>query len=139
MLWIFTAFTVFFVFFTGSANIQKGLVGLKNPVNLTNDHDNNVHASDWKIASNCIDRLNYLGSKQYDDSKPWFMYCSINIPHPPFQTNATWLESVDANDIPIPEWIPEAEFHPADKYMSIAKHVWGNFTRDQINNVRKTC
>ena len=60
--------------FTRSANIQKALVGLKNPMNITNDNNNNVHHSDWQIASNCIDRLNWLNSDQYTSTKPWFMY-----------------------------------------------------------------
>ena len=66
------------------------------------------------------------------------MYCSINIPHPPYDTNDTWLASVDVNNIPLPQWIPENEFHPADKYQSISKHVWENFTNQSIQAVRST-
>ncbi len=66
------------------------------------------------------------------------MYCSINIPHPPYQTNGTWLASVDADKIPLPSWIPESQFHPADQYMSISKNIWGNWSDEQIQTIRKT-
>ena len=44
----------------------------------------------------------------------WMLYCSINIPHPPFDTNATWLAMVHADKVPLPTWPPQSSFHPAD-------------------------
>ena len=70
---------------------------------------------------------------------PWFHYCSVNIPHPAFNTNATWLAKVKTELIPKPFWLPESEFHPADKYMSMSKNVWGTDISDaEILQVRKT-
>ena len=45
---------------------------------------------------------------------PTVLYCSINIPHPPFDTNATWLAMVHADKVPLPTWPPQSSFHPAD-------------------------
>merc|ERR1712048_128780 len=66
------------------------------------------------------------------------MYCSINIPHPPFDTNATWLQAVDVANIPLPKWQAEASMHPADKYQSISKNVYGAFNDSEIQQVRST-
>jgi hypothetical protein len=38
-----------------------------------------------------------------------------------FNTNATWLAMVHSERIPKPFWLPEEEFHPADKYN---RRVW---------------
>ena len=32
----------------------------------------------------------------------WLLYCSINIPHPAFQTNATWLNYVNHDKVSVP-------------------------------------
>jgi hypothetical protein len=45
------------------------------------------------------------------------LYCSINIPHPAFNTNATWLAYVNDDLVGVPEWPAEDSFHPADSYM----------------------
>jgi arylsulfatase K len=66
------------------------------------------------------------------------LYCSINIPHPAFNTNATWLAYVHEDLIDVPKWLAEDDFHPADSYMSISKSVWRNFTDEEILRVRKT-
>ena len=69
----------------------------------------------------------------------WMLYCSINIPHPAFNTNATWLGYVNDDKVDIPVWLPEGQFHPADSYMSQSKHVWAsNYSDADILKVRKT-
>eukprot|EP01084_Bolivina_argentea_P129137 228122_1 len=117
---------------TRSANIQRPTKGVPK----ADDTDNNVKHVDWEIVGTCLDRLNEI--KKSKSTKPWFMYCSINIPHPAYNTNATWLSSVDINNIPLPIWLNESEFHPADKYQSISKNVWGNFSNQAIQNVVAT-
>jgi len=121
---------------TRSANIKRATKG--KPV--ADETDNNVHHEDFEIVAKCIDKLNALKEKETESesSKPWFLYCSINIPHPPYQTNATWLSGVDVSDIPLPQWLDEAQFHPADAYQSISKNVWGNFSDAAIQSVRAT-
>ena len=68
-------------------------------------------------------------------------YCSLNIPHPPFRTNATWLAKVRQDKIELPQWpqgFPQS-WHPYDSYMSTSKHVEEtNYTAQEILEVRKT-
>eukprot|EP01084_Bolivina_argentea_P129140 228126_1 len=117
---------------TRSANINRPT----KSVPIANENDNNVHPEDFLIVDNCTAKLHEI--KESNSTKPWFMYCSINIPHPAYNTNATWLSSVDINNIPLPIWLNESEFHPADKYQSISKNVWGNFSNQAIQNVVAT-
>merc|ERR1719361_2740063 len=91
---------------TRSANIDRATK--PNPLNMTNDHDNNVHHEDTIIVENCQERIASLAQRQEAD-KPWFLYCSVNIPHPPFDTNETWLQQVDVDAVPLPYWQPEDE------------------------------
>lgn len=106
------------------------------PISITNDHDNNVHMEDQKMVKKCAE---WFESHDPDSAAPWFHYCSVNIPHPAFNTNATWLAMVKTELIPKPFWLPESEFHPADKYMSMSKNVWGtNISDAEILQVRKT-
>ena len=55
-----------------------------DPRDITDDNDDNVHPEDWKHIDMCLE---WLGS--HDPSEGgWLLHCSINIPHPPFKTNA---------------------------------------------------
>jgi hypothetical protein len=45
------------------------------------------------MVDRCVERLGALrGGAEGGAGGPWTVYCSLNIPHPPFQTNATWLQ-----------------------------------------------
>ena len=125
---------------TRTADIRRATK--PDPLAITNDKDNNVHAEDWKMLPKCIE---YLRNKAEEGriltdegAQNWMLYCSINIPHPAFDTNATWLSMVHEDKIPTPAWLPESKFHPADSYMSQSKAVWRNFNATEIHKVRKT-
>ena len=105
--------------FARTANIRLPTKG--NPMNDLSDKDNNVHAEDWKMVQHCIEYLHNKaavrdGKKQSndDDTDNWMLYCSVNIPHPAFKTNATWLEYVNDAKVNVPVWKDKADFHPAD-------------------------
>lgn len=115
---------------TRSADIRRPTKPL--PLEITNDEDNNVHPEDWKMVDKCVDFLHR------QDSTGWMLYCSVNIPHPAFNTNATWLSYVNESAIPAPIWAEKNEMHPADSYMSQSKNVWGDYTPEQVHKVRKT-
>jgi len=121
---------------TRSADIRRPTK--QEPLTITSDHDNNVHPEDWATVQRCEDWVNELPSAA--EGKPFFLYCSVNIPHPAFQTNATWLAKVDEDKIQLPPWrdgFPE-QWHQYDQYMAISKHVEGSYTDQQIKKVRKT-
>eukprot|EP00944_MAST-04C_sp_MAST-4C-sp1_P015577 g15577.t1 len=125
---------------TRTADIRKATK--PDPLAITNDKDNHVHEEDWKMLPKCIDFLRNkaeqkrLGTKE--SIRNWMLYCSINIPHPAFDTNATWLSMVHEDKIPAPKWLPEEKFHPADSYMSQSKSVWRDFDATEVHKVRKT-
>jgi arylsulfatase K len=123
---------------TRTADIRKATK--PDPLSITNDYDNHVHQEDWKMIPKCIEFLKNApkaGTFSAAD-KSWMLYCSINIPHPAFNTNSTWLKGVNVKNIPTPTWLPDDQFHPADSYMSQSKNVWRNYTKQEIHKVRKT-
>jgi len=116
-----------------SADIRKPT--RSNPLDFTHDDVDEVHPEDWKTIGECIEWLKNRGDSQIDD--PFFLWCSLSIPHPPFQTNETWLNYVDISKVTSPQWL-DYGIHPSDSYMSISKNVNGNFTVEDILKVRKT-
>jgi len=83
-----------------------------------------MHYDDWKTIAECKKWLE--GNSNSDSSKPWMLYCSLEIPHPPYECNSQTELSVSSN-IPLPEWFtnateyPESSMHPYDSYMSTSK------------------
>ena len=88
--------------YTRSANIDKAYGS--NPVNSYNDNTADPHKSDEEIITKCLERLATLGqeAKNNENMKPFMLYCSVDIPHPPYQTNSTWLKGVNSKNITIP-------------------------------------
>ena len=67
----------------------------------------------------------------------WLLHCSINIPHPPFHTNATWLTYVTKSAVSMPRSFTDVErMHPADAYTAVSKHVSGKFSEAEIVRIR---
>lgn len=56
------------------------------------------------------------------DTRPWFVYTGLNIPHPPFVTGPKWLAAVNASNVHAP-WAPDTPdaLHPYDWHMSVSK------------------
>ena len=112
--------------FARAADIRKPTK--PTPSAITNDKDDHVHPEDWKMHTACIDWL-HARADVGRDGRPWFLYCSLNIPHPPFNTNLTWLQSVDEASVKAtpPAWPAMSELHPYDSYMTISKGVGDGF------------
>eukprot|EP01084_Bolivina_argentea_P192347 330242_1 len=117
---------------TSSANIHRPTK--PNPMTIVDDNATNPFHNDQIKVNNCINKINTLKNSP----TPWYMQCSLLIPHPKFNTNETWLQSVNISDIYIPTWINESSFHPYDDYMSISKNVWGEFNDSDIEIIRKS-
>ena len=112
----------------------------REPLSMTSDTNNKVHPEDWKTVERCREWIKQLPPAGQNDA-PFFLHCSLNIPHPAFQTNATWLAKVNEDKIVVPQWpagFPES-WHPYDSYMSVSKHVQEtSYTDQDILKVRKT-
>ncbi|KOO26421.1 sodium hydrogen exchanger 8 [Chrysochromulina tobinii] len=106
----------------------------ENPTSITHTNVNNVHPEDWAMVDNCIDWLH-----SHDPSKEnWLMHCSLNIPHPPFQTNATWLQYVNDSAVGVPaSFVNVSTMHAADAYAATSKNVDGHFSDTQIITTRR--
>jgi len=106
----------------------------ENPTSITHTNVDNVHPEDWAMVDNCIDWLH-----SHDPSKEnWLMHCSLNIPHPPFQTNATWLQYVNDSAVGVPaSFVNVSTMHAADAYAATSKNVDGHFSDTQIITTRR--
>ena len=117
---------------TSSANIQRPTK--KNPMTMVDDQVSDPFQHDEHRVEQCIKRIDKLKHSK----TPWFMQCSLLIPHPPFYANDTWLAAVNISDISMPIWINESSFHPYDQFMTISKDGWGQFADSDIQRLRKT-
>lgn len=118
--------------FANSANISKAAFA---PLDGPNTWIDTKHATfgqgDWDIVDNCIKFLeNYRSGDQ-----PFFLYCSVINPHPPYTSNATWEASIDMqelerslDDTERTYVLPNQE-HPADVYGRQAEGVPYEFNR----------
>ena len=112
--------------FTRAADIRKPTK--RTPMAITDDRDDRVHPEDWKMHAACIEWLrNHAPSN--GTSFPWLLHCSLNIPHPPFQTNLTWLRAVDEKRVRTtpPPWPAMGALHPHDAYMTTSKGMGDAF------------
>jgi len=121
-----------------AADIRKPTKPL--PQDITDDNKPlGPFPNDWKVMAKSVDFLD-----NYDPTDgPFFLYSSIIIPHPPFFTNQTWLDKVNAtfmeqDELGVPVWDPRDSMHPYDTYMSQSKNVWTDFNRSTIQKVRGT-
>ena len=105
-----------------------------DPRDMTSTTNDNVHGEDWTMVDRCLE---WLGG--HDAARDgWLLHCSLNIPHPPFQTNATWLSRVNASAVGVPASFTDvASMHPADAYATISKNVAGQFSADEVTRVRR--
>ena len=106
----------------------------ENPTSITHTNVNNVHPEDWAMVDNCIDWLH-----SHDPSKEnCLMHCSLNFPHPPFLTNATWLQYVNDSAVGVPaSFVNVSTMHAADAYAATSKNVDGHFSDTQIITTRR--
>ena len=116
---------------TRAADVRKPTK--PNPMAITNDDNDHVHPEDWVAIDNCDAWL-----RNRDSDAPFFLHCSLNIPHPSFETNATWLEAVNWTGAGTGDWIDVDDMHPYDAYESSSKAVAGRFSDDDVAKVQRT-
>ena len=114
-----------------------------DPINITGEDVDDVHPEDWATIDRCVDYLNNDAA----GAGSFFLHCSLNIPHPAFQTNATWLAKVNRSRVRAlpPVWqVPgtvtqnSTEMHPYDVYQTMSKAVYRDFTAEEVATVRET-
>mmetsp|Transcript_21099 Transcript_21099/g.64898 ORF Transcript_21099/g.64898 Transcript_21099/m.64898 type:complete len:609 (+) Transcript_21099:50-1876(+) len=114
-----------------------------DPINITGEDVDDVHPEDWATIDRCVDYLNNDAA----GAGSFFLHCSLNIPHPAFQTNETWLAKVNRSRVRAlpPVWqVPgtvtqnSTEMHPYDVYQTMSKAVYRDFTAEEVATVRET-
>lgn len=90
---------------------------------------------DW----NCItSALNYIESRSKEpDAKPFFLYCTLSFPHPPYGCEDPWFSSIDRSKLPPRRPDIETLKNRASILTSIReKQDMKNWTEAQYNEMR---
>lgn len=104
--------------------------------NMTQDTGFGV--ADWFAVDGCKRWVENLPSLDVA-TQPFFLHCSLNLPHFAYATNSTWLASVHEDKITMPVWLPgfPDAWHPYDSFMSLVKGVDLDFTKEQVMKLRR--
>ncbi|NXN17883.1 ARSK Arylsulfatase, partial [Indicator maculatus] len=116
-------------------------------VNLTGDRQHvRVKEADWKNTDKAV---NWIKEEAINLTQPFALYLGLNLPHPypspytgenfgasTFLTSPYWLQKVNYEAVKIPKWSPLSEMHPVDYYSSYTKNCTGEFTREEVRNIR---
>ncbi|KAM3940698.1 arylsulfatase K [Leptodactylus fuscus] len=113
---------------------------------IANKTQTRIMLEDWKNADLAT---SWLKKQAANSSQPFFLYLGLNLPHPypsvnmgenfgasTFRTSPYWLQRVSYKDVNIPRWLPIKAMHPVDYYSSYTKNCTGNFTKQEIRDIR---
>jgi len=109
-----------------------------------------VATGDWKVVDDGVRFLREYAKKE----EPFMLYLGLDTPHPwptharnflgklvggdsTFGTSAYYLPHINVSRITVPKWLPKDEMHPVDMWQSITKNMTGDWTRDEIIQVRQ--
>jgi choline-sulfatase len=83
-------------------------------------NDNNTFADDANITAAAVQWLQGRAANA-SETRPFFLYTGLAIPHFPFVTGPTWLAKVNRSTIH-PPWLPALQdLHPYDAHMVVSK------------------
>ena len=93
--------------------------------------------TDWNCVQSALDYLER--KKESDDDRPFFVYCTISFPHPPYACEDPWFSSIDRQALPPRR--PDI-YRLKDKasmlYGIRDRQNLDNFTEEQFNELRAT-
>ncbi|XP_072778114.1 arylsulfatase K isoform X4 [Taeniopygia guttata] len=105
-----------------------------------------VMETDWQNTDKAV---NWIKEEAVNFTQPFILYLGLNLPHPypspyagenfgssTFLTSPYWLEKVNYEAIKIPKWSSLSEMHPVDYYSSYTKNCTGEFTMEEVRNIR---
>lgn len=61
------------------------------------DKDNPYGKTDWNCVQSALDYIDRKSKEK--DSKPFFVYCTISFPHPPYACEDPWYSMIDRSKI----------------------------------------
>ena len=108
----------------------------EEPLASTDTTDANPYAGDVAVGG---DVVNWL--QKHDpatQTQPFFLWMGLIAPHPPYNTNATYMRHVNLTNIDVPPQNTLEETHPYDARMSLLKNCAHNYSDDDIKLMRGT-
>lgn len=94
------------------------------------------HTFDWMCVKAA---LKYLDEYRKDSGKPFFIYCTLMFPHPPYMVEEPWFSLIDRSKVPPRR--PDIETLPGKASMLQKireRQGLGGWTEDQYREVRAT-
>ncbi|XP_053337198.1 arylsulfatase K isoform X1 [Clarias gariepinus] len=105
-----------------------------------------VMAKDWNVTDRAVQ---WIKQKATTLSQPFALYLGLNLPHPyhtdelgptaggsTFRTSPYWLKKVSMEQVSLPKWVPFSQMHPVDYYSTVTKNCSGNFSEQEIREIR---
>jgi arylsulfatase K len=131
---------------TCAANIQLPSYMMPNPRVVHDTKDKTFNSSDvlhgvihMSDGLNCVKAKKFLEKQAKHQKKgkaePFFLYLSLDTPHPAFKTNRHWLSRVDSDAISIPPKDREP-IHPVFQYQRISKAWVHGLDPDSVRRTR---
>eukprot|EP00929_Paragymnodinium_shiwhaense_P112062 TRINITY_DN80324_c0_g1_i1.p1 TRINITY_DN80324_c0_g1~~TRINITY_DN80324_c0_g1_i1.p1 ORF type:complete len:662 (+),score=71.85 TRINITY_DN80324_c0_g1_i1:201-1988(+) len=119
--------------FANGADISKPVFApLWEPNDWINTAASNpAPAGDWNTVDDCVKFL----QDYREGDPPFFLYCSVENPHPPYQSNATWEAFIDLQELEasldwtLETYLKPSEVHPADASSRNSMGVSETFNR----------
>ena len=88
------------------------------PWSSTTSNDADPYAHDSRVTDDVIGWLEANAGGDASDAPPFFLWMGLLDPHPPYDTNATWLAHLNASNIDAPPEVclpPWDGMHPYDR------------------------
>lgn len=106
------------------------------PYNKTDDGDSDPYQADVKKQGEAIA---WLEARSPRAPAPFFLWLGMLCPHPPYNSNSSWLAHVNASNVDVPPQLPRNATHFYDAYMSKSKGLWEeDYTDAEVKRMRHT-
>ena len=106
------------------------------PYNETNDADATPYAEDVLKQQRAIA---FVQARSPQAQRPLVLWLGLLCPHPPYDSNHSWLAHVNASNVDAPVQPPRNATHYYDAFMSKAKGLWEeDYTNAQAKRMRST-
>ena len=121
----------------GPAINVKGVNQVHAPPSPPKNVSQPANPGDYVTLDSCVKSLRAGLFSDPDGGQ--FLYCSIIVPHPSYETNATYLAPLANLTIDPISWVPLNESHPSDVASAIQKGLTlaETFDTDQVENFRR--
>ena len=115
---------------TRSAGIEIPQKG--RPKGVVQEKPTGKSLSERQKVTQCIDWLKKEAPK---NNAPFFLYCGLGTPHPPYVTSREWYDKIAPAKVTVPPY--EEKLHPVMEYMSLTKSTLGKFSEQEIREIRR--